>query len=354
MKILFYGAGALASLLAARLAEAGQQVTVLARGHRLASIQRDGLVLCDLISGDCHHTRVAVVDSLKKDDAYDLVIVLMGKHHLSGVLPVLAANHAVPTYIFLGNNVAGQQELAQAVGQERLLMGFFGAAGKLEDDVAFTATRVGRTPARLVLGDPFYGLTPRLDEVATLLETSGFAVERHPNIDAWLKTHAATVLAVTGAYYLVGRDFEALQATRDAQVLMLRGMKEAILVLRALHLEITPSRLWRLARLPEPLRLAMIRRLAAQPDIRLGLIHADGMRPELQQLAAEFGLLAQRAGRYTPHLDRLTAAFNDSVPPIPSGSASLSLDWRGVYAALAAFTALLALTFGLRRGRRRR
>ncbi len=36
MKILFYGAGVLGSLYAARLQESGQEVSILARGQRLA------------------------------------------------------------------------------------------------------------------------------------------------------------------------------------------------------------------------------------------------------------------------------------------------------------------------------
>jgi 2-dehydropantoate 2-reductase len=45
MKILVFGAGALGTLFAARLAECGGDVTILARGARLEAIRRDGLVL---------------------------------------------------------------------------------------------------------------------------------------------------------------------------------------------------------------------------------------------------------------------------------------------------------------------
>ncbi len=47
MKILFYGAGVLGSLYAARLQEAGQEVSILARGQRLADIREHGIVLED-------------------------------------------------------------------------------------------------------------------------------------------------------------------------------------------------------------------------------------------------------------------------------------------------------------------
>ena len=47
MKILFYGAGVLGSLYAARLQETGQEVSILARGQRLADIREYGIVLED-------------------------------------------------------------------------------------------------------------------------------------------------------------------------------------------------------------------------------------------------------------------------------------------------------------------
>jgi 2-dehydropantoate 2-reductase len=45
MKILVYGAGVLGSLYGARLKQSGQDVTILARGQRLAEIRTHGIVL---------------------------------------------------------------------------------------------------------------------------------------------------------------------------------------------------------------------------------------------------------------------------------------------------------------------
>ena len=45
MKILVYGAGNLGSLYAAKLKDAGHDVTILARGKRLHSIREHGILL---------------------------------------------------------------------------------------------------------------------------------------------------------------------------------------------------------------------------------------------------------------------------------------------------------------------
>lgn len=352
MKVLFFGSGPLASLLASRLIDGGQDVTLLARGQRLADLKANGLVLCDLITGGCTHQEVRLVESLGSADAYDLVIAVMGAHHLEQALPVLAANRACPNILIMGNNAAGPDELAAAVGNERLLMGFVGAAGTITDGVAYYATRIGRSDTRLMLGDPYNGITPRVEQVAAVLETSGFAVDRQPNIDAYLKTHAAAVLPVSCAYYLAGRDFDRLAATPDAQVVMLRGIKEALAVLRALNIPIIPPAMDRIMRLPEPLMVPIMRGRMTVPGARLGLVHIDHMGPELACLASQYRVLMRRAGLSTPNLDRLLAALSPSVPPIPIGSAGLKLDWRGVYAVLAALGALVAVLFGLTRRRK--
>ena len=78
------------TLYAARLKAAGCDVTVLARGSRLVDIERHGLVLHDLTTGERSTTRVAVSGQLQPDDSYDLALVAVRRDQLSGILPVLA------------------------------------------------------------------------------------------------------------------------------------------------------------------------------------------------------------------------------------------------------------------------
>ncbi|MCP4713258.1 MAG: alpha/beta hydrolase, partial [Planctomycetes bacterium] len=72
MKILFYGAGVLGSLYAARLQESGQEVSILARGQRLADIREHGTVVEDGHTGPRTPTPVNAVEHLAPDDTYDL------------------------------------------------------------------------------------------------------------------------------------------------------------------------------------------------------------------------------------------------------------------------------------------
>jgi ketopantoate reductase len=103
MNILVYGAGVLGSLYAARLHEAGQHVSLLARGHRLQDTREHGIVIADVLTGRITTTHVEVVEQLGPEDHYDLAIVVMGKQHVVAILPQLAANKRIPSVMFLHN-----------------------------------------------------------------------------------------------------------------------------------------------------------------------------------------------------------------------------------------------------------
>ena len=75
MNMLVYGAGVLGSLYAARLQEAGQHVSLLARGQRLQDIREHGILLEDVLTGQTTTTHVKVVEQLGPEDQYDLAVV---------------------------------------------------------------------------------------------------------------------------------------------------------------------------------------------------------------------------------------------------------------------------------------
>ncbi|HEU5102343.1 MAG TPA: 2-dehydropantoate 2-reductase N-terminal domain-containing protein [Roseiflexaceae bacterium] len=129
MKILIYGAGVLGSLYAVRLAQAGYDVTILARSQRLADLRARGIVLVDSHTGQQTTTRVNVVEQLAPEDAYDLIIVLMRRNQVDAILPALASNRHTPSILFMTNNAAGAATYVAALGTERVLLGFPGAGG---------------------------------------------------------------------------------------------------------------------------------------------------------------------------------------------------------------------------------
>ena len=107
LRVLIFGAGVLGSLYGARLAEAGNDVAVLARGRRLGELRARGVVLEDVRSGARTATPVRIVSELAPDDPYDVVVVLVRKTQLASVLPPLAASRATPNVLVMVSNPSG-------------------------------------------------------------------------------------------------------------------------------------------------------------------------------------------------------------------------------------------------------
>src|SRR4051795_7028448 len=89
VRIVVLGGGVIGSVYAGRLAAAGHQVAVLARGRRAVDLRSDGVVLEDAVSGQRTVTPVEVLDAL--DDTPDLVLVAVRRDQLPGTLPALTA-----------------------------------------------------------------------------------------------------------------------------------------------------------------------------------------------------------------------------------------------------------------------
>ena len=89
MKICVVGAGAIGGLLAVRLAEAGEQVTVVDQGAHLQAIQRSGLKLL-MADGSEHLTRsIEATASMREPGPQDVVIPAVKTHILPEIAPGL-------------------------------------------------------------------------------------------------------------------------------------------------------------------------------------------------------------------------------------------------------------------------
>lgn len=353
MKILVYGAGVVGSLYAGMLKEAGHQVTILARGQRLEEIRQHGIVLEDALTSHRMCTRVDVIEELKPDEPYDLVMVIMRKNQVAEILPVLAANHYTPNVLFMVNNAAGPDAWIAALGTERVMLGFPSAGGTREGHVVRYIIASAKEQSTSI-GELHGEITPRLKSVAGALVAAGFSVTIRENMDAWLKTHAALVSPVANAIYMAGGDIYRLTRTRDALVLLVRAVKEGFHVLQELSIPITPAKFKQLLWIPEPVLVAFLKKAFNNERAELALQqHANAARDEMKQLADEFQALARLTSLPTPAIDQLYAYVDTERPPAPEGSANLRLDWRGLLVPLAALIGLLVGVLTLRRGHKR-
>ncbi len=276
---------------------------------------------------------VGISERLDPEEAFDWVLVVVRKNQLSGVLPVLAANHATPNVLFLVNNAAGPGELIHALGRERVVLGFPGAGGRREGSVVRYVLAGRMQPT--TLGELDGRVTPRLEQIRRVLQEAGLPVEYCPNMEAWLKTHAMLVTPLAGAVYLAGGDIYRLARTRDGLVLIVRAIREGLRTLEQINIPITPAPYKILQWIPEPLLVALLQRRMPSPRAELAIArHANAARDEMCRLMVEVRDLTRSAHLPTPAIDALAEYCDPAVPAMREGQRNLKLDWRGVWAAL--------------------
>jgi 2-dehydropantoate 2-reductase len=307
MKILIYGAGVLGSLYAARLKASGNDVWILARGTRAAEISRYGVLLENAATGVRSVTPVRCVENFGVQDRYDFVIVLVRKDQVASVLPSLASNRGVDNFLFMSNNVAGPGAYIGAVGRERVVLGFAGAAGERTGQVVRYAVLPGLMQPTCI-GELDGRTSLRVRRIARLFNSAGFPTRIRPNMDAWLKTHAALVSPIANAIYMLGGDIHLLAHDRKGVRVMLDAIREGFRVLRSISIPISPRILNAINLLPEFVLVPLIQRLLHTEEAELIIArHANVARAEMKCIAEELRILARGTRLPTPSMDHLSS-----------------------------------------------
>ncbi len=304
-KILVFGAGVLGSLYSAFFHERGFEVRILARGRRLQEIRSQGIVLQHALSGKRIVSRVQAVETLTPSDDYDYIIVLVRKNQLEDVLKIVGKNEKTPNILVMVNNASGYQSWIEAVGRERLMLGFAGAGGAIENGVV----RYALAPAFFqptTLAELDGRESARLKEIKQIFKQAGFPVAVTANMDAWQKTHVAWVSPLAQAIYRAERDGVPLSSSKYILKLTVEAIRESFDVLGKLGIPITPPMLMFWKRLPEWLLVESLAMYARTTHFKtLVLRHSLAARDEMKQLADEFSALARIARHPTPALERL-------------------------------------------------
>jgi 2-dehydropantoate 2-reductase len=282
MKLLVYGAGAVGTLFSARLFEAGHDVSLLARGERLAALRRHGVRLAEEDSQAVRRIPVPVVEH--PAGGYDLVAVLVRAHQVDAVLESLAGLD--DDVLFLLNWAAGTEPLSAVLGHERVLIGFPPTGGTMDGDVV--RYRAGNLVTRRVpmpVGEPHGRTTPRLARIVRTFRTAGMNARAEPRMDAWLRTHAAFEVPLGQAVLAAGGPVALADdpaAVRD----MLRVMRQN---LAAMPTPPVPRGFVALRTLPEGLFVAVLRRFLRSPTAAYSGLNSSPAvaTAELERLAEQ-------------------------------------------------------------------
>lgn len=307
MRVVVVGAGVIGSFNAARLLSGGVDVTILARGRRLAALRESGVVLEDWRSGRRSVTRVPVVDRIDPGARYDLAVVAVRRNQIPSVLPLLAEVPDIPSVLFLGNNLAGSSDMAAALDGARVLTGMANAGGQRDGVVV---RYIWSRRLKLVFGDRDGIVRARTRAIADLFSGAGLPARAVGDAEAYQKTHGAGLPAFAGALYSAGGDVRLLSRRRDLLHLFVAGYREALDALRADGTAIRPRLTRAVVWTPERLLHIGLRRfLDSELAVVGGQAHVLAAHDEMRELAEELRVILRRSGVPSPANDRAYAAI---------------------------------------------
>jgi len=249
MRIAVFGAGAIGGYIAAKLAGAGHEVAIIARGKHLAAIRARGLILDN--RGETHVFPVRATDRAEEVGRQELVVLTLKAHAMAEAAPAIAP--------LLG------PETVLLPAQNGIPWWFTHRAGGELEDIRVTAVdpegRVARLldPARvigcvvymaiavpepgvvrrfggnmLVFGEPDGSQSPRLARLADLFRAAGIKIETPANIrDAvWMKLWGNIafnpVSVITGATMARMADDPGVRAVLRSAMLEMRAVAEKL------------------------------------------------------------------------------------------------------------------------------
>jgi 2-dehydropantoate 2-reductase len=314
MKVLVYGAGVVGSVFARHLHGAGNDVSILTRGARLAALREHGLILQNDGSGKLTFCRIRVTDAMGPSEAFDLTIVAASNQQVVNALPALGSRK-LGNMLFMVDSTSHCREWTDAVGQDRVLTGFPGVTGTVRNEVVcYELAPRWLQPTAIAELDGH--ISSRLKELASVFGHAGFPVALCHNIEALQKTHLAILSPLANAVYEVGGSGALLTARQDVARLLVQAVREGLAVLAALKVPITPARLRVVTCIPESLLIsALCRWVRTQQFERIVVPHAMTTVCELHTLADEFQKLISLAGVATPAIDQLRAFLPAAAEP---------------------------------------
>lgn len=306
MKILIYGAGVIGSIFAAKLYLSGQDVTVLARGKRLEEIKVNGVVICNPETKHKETAKVKVIDNLTPQMKYDYIFVVMQRTQVDTVFECLSQN-CTENIVFVVNTAAGYDKWKNAIGTERLMIGFPSAGGERNNGIVnyFIGRGIMRAFQTTTFGEAKSEKTQRTTNVIEMFNRAGIPSVFCSDMDAWQKTHVAMVTSIANALYGQDCNNNQLAASRSGIKEMVLGIKEGFAVLKQLSIKPTPRKL-EFFNLPTCVLTAAFKIFMKTELAEVTMAkHCAVAKTEMVFLQEEFDQLITKSRMKTPHIDAL-------------------------------------------------
>ena len=181
MKIVILGAGALGSLFGAHLAQAGEDVTLIAREARAKAIQDHGVT----VNGLANFTTPVHVTARPQELRHADALLVTVKTYDTGPALESVAHLRIGSALSVQNGLVKNEQLARHFGWENTV----GAAAHISAEVLPAGTVRFTANEWLSIGELPGGLSTRVETLVAILSRAGIQAEASPQIASveWTK-----------------------------------------------------------------------------------------------------------------------------------------------------------------------
>ncbi|MDE0823709.1 MAG: ketopantoate reductase family protein [Dehalococcoidia bacterium] len=174
MKVIVLGAGGLGSIIAGHLSQAGEDVTLVARGDRAKFLVKNGITITGVAD---FNTPCTISTEPKEITHADVLMVAVKTYHLEEALASVA-HIKFSSVLSVQNGVQSDESLASVFGQSNTVGSSPAFSGEVQanGDVQFTVN------GGFAIGELPTGVSDRVQALVSMLQGSGINSEAAPNI----------------------------------------------------------------------------------------------------------------------------------------------------------------------------
>lgn len=208
MKILVFGAGVIGTTYAWQLSEAGYDVTLLVRKHKLVRYSHSGVnISCtDLRKKKEQYVKTVfrpkTTDRLDPNAGFDLIIVSVKNTQVNDAVTYIGRYVGRASVLFLCNLWDGFEAIQKHFPPHQTFFGYPAMAGGGKTDNGINCLMFKNR--NTILGTPSGQSSQRLNDIARIFGKSGLRPTISNHMIPWLKARAVCTAATLGAICKAG------------------------------------------------------------------------------------------------------------------------------------------------------
>jgi 2-dehydropantoate 2-reductase len=228
MKFAIFGTGGVGGYFGGRLAQAGEEVTFIARGNHLSVIQQTGLSV-DSIRGDFVVNPAKATDSTQSVGTVDVVILAIKGWQLDeAILQMKPLIGDTTVIVPLLNGIEHMEALVNAVGREHVLGGVCRISAFIAD--AGHIKHVGIDPF-IAFGELNREMSERVSKLYDVFKNiSGVTVEESGNIELAMWEKYLLIAAFSGVGAVTRSPVGMFRSIPETRAMFRRALEEVVLV----------------------------------------------------------------------------------------------------------------------------